>query len=248
MAEEQSFRIVPLGDSAVTVEFEQEISQRVNAKVMGLFRLVEEAPFSGYRESVPAYRSLTVHYDPLQISYEEIAGILAEACRNVRTEEDEKALTLTLPVCYGGEFGPDLPEVAAFEGISAEEVVRRHSEGLSFVYFIGFAPGNAYIGAPAETFHVPRKKTPRLKIPAGSITIWQSQTTVFPMEQPGGWNVIGRTPLTIFDAKAEDPFLIKAGMKIHFVPVSEEEYRRIAAEVAAGTYRVKLTREEEADR
>lgn len=235
----ETYRILPLGDSAVTVEFENEISIEVNQKVYRLKKKVEQNPVDGILETVPAYRSLTVYYNPVKIGFRQVCGWLREKLEEKETEEAVSALVLELPVCYGGLYGPDLEEVAAYEKLTPQEVIQKHSEEECFVYFVGFSPGNAYIGSQKQTFHVPRRQTPRVMVPAGSVTVWQSQTTVFPMDQPGGWNIIGRTPLAVFRPEKEDPFLLKAGQWVKFRPIQEKEYLNIEEQVRRERYRVR---------
>lgn len=225
------------GDSAVTVEFENEISLQTNQKVLALRDLLEKERPVGVLESVPTYRSLMVHFDPCRCSYEEITRKLQKLAESIHGIQVKKGKFLRIPVCYGGAFGPDLSMVAEFEHISPEEVIRRHSQYDCYVYMLGFSPGNAYIGSETPTFSVPRKDTPRVKIPRGAITIWQSQTTIFPMEQPGGWNVIGQTPLAMFLPDKKQPFFLHAGQWVHFYSIDEKTYDTISAAVANGTYR-----------
>jgi len=234
----QDMTIKPTGDCAVCVTFPGQICVETNLQVRALQLALEQAQLRGVNEMVPAYCSLMIHYDPLKLSYQE----LETAVRSLAVQTGKVPLppgTVTqIPVLYGGEFGPDLEEVARLEGITAEEVIRRHSAQPGFIYMIAFAPGLPYIGSLEDTFSVPRRTSPREKLPAGSVTIWQSQTTVFPVDQPGGWNVIGRTPLRLFDKEnLQSPCLLQAGNWVEFVPVDRETYDRIADRVQAGTYR-----------
>lgn len=226
------------GDRAVSVTFPGEISVENNLKVRALQHALEQEAMPGVVEIVPAYCSVMVHYDPMVLSYERLEAVILRLVSQSGSMELPAELVTEIPVLYGGAWGPDLEEVAQFEQISVEEVIRRHSARESFIYMIAFTPGLPYIGSPEKTFSVPRRKTPRVKLPAGSVTIWESQTTVFPVEQPGGWNVIGRTPLRLFDPQDEaSPFLLRSGQWVRFRPINQEEYDRIEAQIAAGTYR-----------
>lgn len=233
----QELTIKMTGDCAICATFSGPICVETNLRVRALQFSLEQMQLPGVIELVPAYCSLMIHYDPLKLPYQR----LVDTVRSFAERTGESALppgTVTrIPVLYGGEWGPDLAEVAQLEGITEEEVVRRHSARPGFIYMIAFAPGLPYIGSLEKTFSVPRRTSPRKKLPAGSVTIWQSQTTVFPVEQPGGWNVIGRTPLRLFDKEdLRSPFLLQAGNWVEFVPVDEETFGRIEAQVQAGSY------------
>lgn len=240
MKQDEALTIRASGEMAVTVEFEAEISLRVNRKVAALKHVLEQMQIKGITELTPAYRSLTVHYDPEMIRYGDLTEQLLKAAGKMDEEELPEQTVLEIPVLYGGEWGPDLVEVARHEHMEPEEVIKKHSSNECYVYMIGFSPGNAYIGNPEKTFTVPRRKTPRVKIPQGAVTIWESQTTIFPMEQPGGWNVIGRTPFRMFDLKREPAFLLKAGQWVKFRPVSEKEYGQIEKQLMEGTFQYRI--------
>lgn len=224
------------GDSAITVEFGQKICVEENQKVMSLHTYLTHERPNGVIETVPCYSSLMIHYDPCLISYEELHKKIRYALQHLSKTTVQSSSVISIPVLYGGEFGPDLEEVAAYEQITPEEVIHRHTTYDCYVYMLGFSPGNAYIGCPERIFSVPRKSTPRLKIPAGAITIWESQTTIFPMEQPGGWNVIGNTPLRMFDLSCQEPFFLHPSQRVHFRAITEAEYQDIASRVACHTY------------
>ena len=228
------------GDSAVTIEFENQITLEVNHKVIALQMQLAKEEIPGLIETVPTYRSLMVHYDPCICSYEALCQNIQKAVKSLDCGITAKKNIISIPVLYGGDFGPDLDAVAAFEQTTPDEVIRRHTAHECYVYMLGFSPGNAYIGSEKRTFSVPRKPTPRLKIPKGAITIWESQTTIFPMEQPGGWNVIGNTPLNMFHPDADHPFYLKSGDWVHFRSIGKTEYEQIAKQVENGTYQPEL--------
>ena len=228
------------GDSAVTVEFGPVISREENQKVMALHTLLSRDQPEGIVETVPAYRSLMVHYAPCRLPYRTLCRLLEAAAGRMDLVGVEEGPVLMLPVCYGGEAGPDLEAVAAYEHIAPEEVIRRHTAYDGHVYMLGFSPGNAYIGASQPTFSIPRRSTPRLKVPRGAVTVWESQTTIFPMEQPGGWHVIGNTPLRMFQPDREDPFFLHPGQRVRFRAVTAGEYREIEARVEKNAYTLEL--------
>ncbi|WP_343209683.1 5-oxoprolinase subunit PxpB [Anaerolentibacter hominis] len=238
--------IKPAGETAVTVEFENRIDLEVNRRVNSFSGQIEKAHIDGIRELIPTYRSLMVHYAPDVIGYRKLCETLYELLKTNPEDASLSREVLVIPVLYGGEYGPDLGDVARREKISEQEVIRRHSRQESFVYMVGFSPGNAYIGSPKKTFSVPRRPEPRVKIPQGSITIWESQTTIFPMDQPGGWNVIGRTPLKMFDLNRKDIFLLRAGRWVKFEPITENEYMQIKREVEENRYKYRLYEKKEA--
>lgn len=175
-------------------------------------------------------------YDPVKISYQHNCDnlpydfVCSQLQQLLAELKDDKTITprlVEIPVCYGGEFGPDLEYVAAFNGLTTEEVIHIHSSGDYLVYMIGFAPGFPYIGGMSEKIATPRRETPRLKIPSGSVGIAGKQTGVYPIETPGGWQLIGRTPLKLFRPDEEPPSLLMAGDKIKFVPISYNDYKEM---------------------
>lgn len=234
----QDLTIKMTGDCAVCVTFPGRICVETNLRVRALQLTLEQMQLHGVTEMVPAYCSLMIHYDPLKLSYQELEDTIRSLAAQVGEAPLPPGTVTQIPVLYGGEWGPDLTEVARMEGITEEEVIRRHSAQPGFIYMIAFAPGLPYIGSLEDTFSVPRRTSPREKLPAGSVTIWQSQTTVFPVEQPGGWNVIGRTPLRLFDKNnLQSPCLLQAGNWVEFVPIDQQTYDSIEAQVQAGIYR-----------
>lgn len=229
-------RFLTAGDCAVTVELGSGISEAVNRRIRALSLALEEHSLPGVLETVPAYRSLTVHYDPELIS----CPALEAALRGLIGGLDQTSLppgeVLEIPVLYGGEEGPDLPFVAQHCRMTPEEVVARHSAADYLIYMLGFTPGFAYLGGMDERLAAPRLKTPRVCIPAGSVGIAGSQTGVYPLDSPGGWQLIGRTPVRMYAPERAVPILPQAGQHIRFRPIDRAEYDRIAAQEAAGTY------------
>lgn len=236
--------IKPTGDSALTVEFENRISISVNRKVHALAANIGKKPIKGVIEMVPGYRTLMIYYQPEIISYGELCAIVKERSEECKVEVTGEEMVVELPVCYGGEYGPDIAAVAKHDRITEEEVIRRHTEQLCFVYALGFAPGLAYIGSPNPTFTIPRLTSPRIKIDKGSIVVWESQTTVIPFDQPCGWHIIGRTPALLYDDRRECPSYFQPGQWVKFVPIDEETYKQIHQSAMDGSLKAVTYRKE----
>lgn len=229
-------RFLLAGDTALTVEFGNEISEGINAKVRALNIALGNSGLSGVTETVPTYRSLMIHYDPGVLPYSRLTKRLQKLLEGLDRIELPPGQVLEIPVLYGEEMGPDLEFVARFHNISPEEVVGRHSRAEYLIYMLGFTPGFTYLGGMDETIATPRLKTPRVKIPAGSVGIAGGQTGVYPVDSPGGWQLIGRTPVRMYDPGRQVPILPQAGQYIKFYPISRGEYDTIAAQEAAGSY------------
>ncbi|GIM45513.1 allophanate hydrolase [Collibacillus ludicampi] len=221
-------RMLPLGDRGLLVEFGDEISPLIHDHVRALSKMLDAEPIQGIIEWVPTYRSLAVYYDPLIIGYRELAIRLSDLLDDLSLEEMPPARLVEIPVLYGGEFGPDLEDVAKHCGMSVEEVVKLHSGAEYLIYMLGFSPGFPYLGGMDERLATPRLEKPRLRIPAGSVGIADKQTGVYPSETPGGWRIIGRTPLKLYDPTREHPVLLSAGDRVRFVPIDAETYEKIA--------------------
>ena len=223
-----SARFLPAGDSAIAVEFGREIDLNINNQVAAMRTVIEaaidEGNIKGIVELVPTYGSLLVVYDQLAVGYAgliEQLKILAEGLEGVEIPDRE---VVEIPVVYGGEYGPDLGIVAQLNSLSEDEVIKRHSEAEYPIYMLGFVAGFPYLGGMDKSIAAPRKQTPRLKIPAGSVGIAGQQTGIYSVESPGGWQIIGRTPLKLYDADREKPILLRAGQSIRFKPITEAEY------------------------
>ena len=219
-------RFLPCGDQAVTVEWGSTIDEHINRQVHAFARKVEELFHPAITEVVPTYRSATVHYRPEVLSYEELNQLLAPLAQG-SAEEAEELPVVEIPVCYGGEYGPDLLEVAQHCSLTPEEVIARHTAPTYRIYMLGFTPGFPYLGGMDPSIAAPRRKEPRIHIPAGSVGIAGEQTGVYPIVSPGGWQLIGRTPLRLFDPQREQPILLSAGAGIRFVPIDEETFRKM---------------------
>lgn len=233
-------RFLIAGDSSLCAEFGNEISKEINAQIRAFNILLKESGIAGIVETIPTYRSLLIQYDPGVISYKSLEGKLKKLLARLDSVEIPPSEVLEVPVLYGGEeMGPDLKFVAENAKISEEEVIKLHSEPEYLIYMLGFTPGFTYLGGLNDAIETPRLKTPRVKIPAGSVGIAGKQTGVYPIDSPGGWQLIGRTPLKMYDADREKPILPEAGQYIKFVPIDRAEFDRIAAEVEKGTYEVR---------
>lgn len=248
------FAVKPVGDCALSAEFAEEISVRVNQQVHALDELLRAAAIPGVVETVPTYRTLIIHYRPEVISYQALRDrVLQERGRPV-SGGGAGSQVIELPVLYGGEVelepdaprydgwdgretAPDLEAVLAFEHISREEFIRRHTQNLCYVYFQAFAIGHSYVGNPEKSFTVPRREVPRTRIPQGSIAIWADQTVLNGFDLPCGWQVIGRTPVLLSDTRREPASYCQSGQWVRFVPIGPQEYARIRKLALAGQYR-----------
>jgi len=224
-------RILQAGDSSIVVEFGNSIDMEINARVQALRGEIEKRPFRGLIEMVPTYRSLTICFNPLLApdNLDKLLLRLAEGAEGVKSAGAEKRMLVSIPTCYEGEFAPDMEKVATHTGISADEVIRRHSAKDCYCYMLGFLPGFSYLGGMDPSLETPRLKEPREKIAAGSVGIAGKQTGIYPIESPGGWNLIGKTPWRMFDALRNPAIFLEAGMWVRFVPIDAAEFKRIAA-------------------
>jgi inhibitor of KinA len=210
-------QISPLGDSSVLVRFGDEIDLATNLLVHALDAHMRKHPLGGIIETVPAYTTLQVHYDPLVLTCAQVTDWLQSQMPIVEEAASSAPRPTEVPVRYGGDFGPDLPFVAAFHHTTSAEIVRLHTSRDYTVFMIGFTPGFPYMGKLDDALATPRLETPRTRIPAGSVGIAGSQTGIYPIDSPGGWRVIGRTALPIFDLTRREPFLFAPGDTVHFI-------------------------------
>ena len=223
----------PLGDHAVIIQLGTSIDESTHRLVRAVCARLDVDPIPGVIEYVPAFASVAVHYDPMQVgaggdSSETPQARLVETLRaalsSVRDEMVLPAAIVEVPVCYGGELGPDLEDVARAHDLSVDEVVEIHSGGDYLVYMVGFMPGFAYLGGLSERIATPRRSVPRTRVPSGTVGIGGSQTGVYPLESPGGWNLIGRTPQRMFLPEKEPPTLLEIGDRVRFRPIARPEY------------------------
>jgi inhibitor of KinA len=217
-------RLHASGDSLLLVELEPRLAPDVNIRAVALAEALRSAHLAGVRDVVPSYASVGVHIDPLRLDVAALERAVAEAWDVGPLEAADAGRLVEIPVCYGGEFGPDLEEVAAFAHCSADDVVRWHSEIVYRVYMLGFLPGFAYLGAVDEIIAMPRRTAPRPAVPAGRVGLARRQTGVYPAESPGGWRLIGRTPWRMFDVGRARPSVLDAGDRVRFVPVAAGQW------------------------
>lgn len=214
-----------MGDRGLLLEFGGEIRPEVNDRVRRMALAVRAEAMEGVIETVPTYRSLLIIYDPLALPIDLLKEKLKKIEENLQEIPLPKPKLTQIPAVYGGAYGPDLEFVAQYHGLSPEEVVRLHCSKPYFIYMIGFMPGYPYMGELPEALITPRLKTPRLSVPKGSVAIAQKQTGIYSMESPGGWQIIGRTPVELFDPDRDPPSLLQMGDLVQFHPISEKEFK-----------------------
>ena len=229
-------RYLVSGDSAVCVEFGNEISPEINRKIRAFKIALEKEQIEGIVETVPTYRSLLVVYEPETVSFGELTKRFGEVMKHIGSVQIPPPTVVEIPVLYGGEMGPDLEFVAEHNHMTPDEVIRLHTSEEYLIYMLGFIAGFPYLGGMNKKIATPRLKSPRVKIEGGSVGIAGEQTGIYPVASPGGWQLIGRTPVKLYDADREKPVLLEAGQYIKFRPVTEEEYKEIEEQAAAGTY------------
>jgi KipI family sensor histidine kinase inhibitor len=227
-------RFLLAGDAALVVEFGDEISLEVNRRVHSLAHALEQHACLGLGEAVPSYRSLLVHYDPLLLSCAEVEALVSGVLQRCEDAPPPEPRMIEVPTAYGGEFGPDIGFVAGHNGLSVEEAIRLHAGATYTVYMLGFTPGFAYLGGLPEALVTPRLPTPRTAVPPGSVGIAGSQTGLYALATPGGWRLVGRTPLTLFDPGHTPPSLFSPGDQVRFVPIPGEAFYTWAEGAANG--------------
>ena len=212
----------PLGDSALLVELGDKIDSAINQRVHALNALLQATSIAGIVETVPAYCTLLIHYDPLILTLNQVTHWAQDKLTQVDDSLHRKPRQLEVPTRYGGASGPDLETVAVSKGMSAADVVRIHCEREYIVYMMGFTPGFPYLGTLDERLIMPRMETPRTLVKAGTVAIAGSQTGIYPLDSPGGWHLIGWTPLKLFDPTSEAPFLFTPGDIVKFTPLESD--------------------------
>ena len=222
-------RFYPMGDQALIVEFGDRIDPALSAHIAALARRLRDSSPIGVLDIVPAYTTLALHYDPAAVGsgtspYEALAETIGTWLGTQSVETSAAGRLIEIPVCYGGAFGEDLEALARSHGLSAGEVIAIHSGTSYHVHMLGFVPGFAYLGGLDARLATPRRDTPRQSVPAGSVAIGGAQTGVYPLDTPGGWHIIGRTPLQLFKPDAAPPSLLNAGDAVRFVPISVTEF------------------------
>jgi inhibitor of KinA len=223
------FRIVQAGDSALIVEFEERIDPEVNARAIAVAERMNDAAIAGVRDVVPTYRAVAVSFDPLRTDFDGLRSRLEREAAEPAIHTDTHGDPVRIPVCYGGDdLGPDLLSVAATASMTEQDVIRLHSSAIYRVFMLGFIPGFAYMGMVDSRIAVPRHSTPRVRVPVGSVGIAGVQTGIYPAETPGGWQLIGRTPVKPFDPSRAEPFLVKPGDAVQFFEIDRDEFHRWA--------------------
>jgi inhibitor of KinA len=221
----------PLGDHAVLVTLGGSIDEATHQRVRAASARIDERAVPGVIDQVPAFASIAVHYDPARIAgptdrtpYDRLVALLGSALADLHPDALPAPRVVDVPVAYGGELGPDLEDVARQHEMAPDDVIRIHAAGDYLVYMVGFMPGFAYLGGLSERIATPRRKTPRMAVPAGTVGIGGRQTGVYPLESPGGWNLIGRTPTRMFDIERDEPTLLAVGDRVRFRPISTAEF------------------------
>jgi inhibitor of KinA len=225
-------RFQPASDQSLLISFGTEISLTAHQQVMKLLRLLQSEPVASVSNLHPAYCSLLVKFDALRISHDQVEAILRQYLARLQDVELPEPRLVEIPVCYGGEYGPDLEDVCVLHGISPGQAIEVHSSATYLVYFLGFVPGFAYLGALPEVLVTPRLATPRRKVPAGSVGIAGNQTGVYPFATPGGWRLLGRTPIAIFRAERDGLSILSIGDRVRFAPISAERFAALEKEWA----------------
>ena len=227
----------PFGEQALLVNFKQEIEETINQQVIQLDNALQTAKLPAITFTIPAYCSLTIGYDSNQLDYETLRIVISKIIdTSLENTNQMETRQLTIPVCYDLEYGLDLEEIASEKSITTKEVIQYHSAPNYKVYLLGFLPGFTFMGKISKQLSCSRKKEPRLRVPALSVGIAGDQTGIYPSEVPGGWQILGRTPLPIFDASKKHPFLFQAGDRVQFYPIFKKEFLAIKKDVQNASF------------
>lgn len=230
-------RFLPAGDTALVIEFGDSIDRAVSDRVLGLRSRLQAKKLAGVVEIVATFRSLMVHYDPLRITSAQLASNIRDLLQGQESAR-RNARLWRIPACYEGGHAPDLAEVARRSGLSEEAVVKLHAGVRYHVYMIGFVPGYPYMGDLPEPLRLPRRADPRVRVPPGSVAIAAAMTAIYPMESPGGWHLIGNTPVRLFDSSSMQPALLSPGDAVSFEPISSTEHDQLRRRIHAGDWHV----------
>jgi len=229
-------KIIPASDSSLLVVFGNAISPELHERVIALFRAFQARNDPRIRNLHPGYASLLIDFDPLRLAHDELTSAVQQLADTSDFTADKSSSVVTIPVCYDVEFGPDLLDVAQHARLPPEEVIRLHSGVTYLVYFLGFSPGFVYLGGLPEILYTPRLATPRPSIAGGSVGIAGSQTGIYPVDSPGGWKLIGRTPVRMFDPEATPPTRLQPGDRMKFDPIDRERFEGL--QVSSFKFRV----------
>jgi inhibitor of KinA len=227
------FRFLPGGDTALVVEFGDRVDRALSGLVLALGQKLEDAAVPGVVEVVPTFRSLMVHYDPVRLPQAELKARIAPLIDDIAATE-RIGHRWRIPVCYDESVGLDLADVARRMGLTTAQVVERHSATTFYVYMMGFLPGLPYLGDLPKEFELPRRENPRVKVPSGSVSVAMAMTVIYTLESPGGWHILGRTPVPLWNLRDDPPSVLAAGDKVVFDPVSLREYETLSAKAASG--------------
>lgn len=222
-------RFLLAGDRGLLVEFGASIDPKINQKVRQIFLSLEKTPIDGVSEIIPTYRSILIFYNPSLSNPERLKQEIMDRENSFNTWEIPPPETIEIPVCYGGNFGPDLAFVAQHNNLTPEEVIQIHTSGTYLIYMLGFTPGFPFLGGLSEKLFTPRLENPRQLVPAGSVGIANNQTGIYPIDSPGGWQLIGKTPIKLYDPTAAPPILLKAGNFLKFKQISRKEFLELAS-------------------
>lgn len=234
------YSFLQCGEGALTVHLGDGIDPAVNRRVTALQGAIGSAGLRGITDLIPAYADLTVCYDCTVISAKALQRQLRRLLDSLSVAGQDRRRVFRLPVCYGGDYGPDLDFVCHHSGLSAQEVIALHSAPDYLIYMLGFLPGFAYLGGLDDRIKTPRLQNPRTKIHAGAVGIGGEQTGIYPLSSPGGWRLIGTTPVKPYDPERDEPILYSAGDYIRFVPIDKETFDDISAKVQNGTYECRI--------
>lgn len=222
------YKLYPLGDKGITIVLGDEINLKTHQKVKQIFQKLSKVSHEAIIELVPTYTNVTVYYNHKKASFTDMSILLESFLDDDDDDEcvgDSKVIEI--PVCYGGAYGPDLARVASHNQLSEEEVIQKHAAEKYLIYMMGFLPGFPYLGGLSTSLATPRLASPRQAVKAGSVGIAGNQTGIYPLESPGGWNIIGQTPVAIYRPKNQQPFLFEVGMYIQFKPITPDDFKRI---------------------
>lgn len=236
-------KICPAGAGCLFVDFGEKIDRETNARVQALRRALESHPFEGMKELVPTYRSLSVYFDPVAVDLPALKDRLRREADAPFSGSAASVVTVHVPAFFGGEMGPDLPDVAAYTGLSEQEVVRRYCASPLYCYMNGFTPGYPYLGGMDPRLATPRLKTPRQLVPANSVAIGGAQAGAYPIASPGGWRIIGRVPCDLYDPSREPAAAIRSGMNVKFYPVDMDCFLAIRSRADRGEYSLEYVEE-----
>lgn len=231
--------IQPFGSNALLVNFEQKIDLQINQKVIELYRQIKKMDWEAITFLIPAYCSLTIGFDSNKIVFKELQDRITKLPQDINNTELEVRRKIKIPVCYSLRFGLDLAELEQTLALNVDEIIRIHSSTRYHVYMLGFLPGFPYMGSLSNKINTARKEKPRIQISRGSVGIAGAQTGIYPTNAPGGWQIIGKTPLNIFDASKNNPFLFQPGDEVLFESIDEMAFETISMSIKEGTFNEK---------